>query len=140
MSRPTGSLDHCIDLPCELRAARRARHHVAGALRSRGWAEVDVERAMLAVSELVANAVVHGGSDVRLRLRLGDGLRIEVTDRRPAAAVHPRALDPRRTTGRGLQLVDHMSRAWGVARSAGSKTVWCELEPGAADTQVTATA
>lgn len=131
MNGRPGTLDDCIELPPELRAARRARHHVAGALRSRGWDEADVERAMLAVSELVSNAVVHGGSDVRLRLRLEDDLRIEVTDRRPAAAVRPRALDPGRIGGRGLQLVDHMSRAWGVARSAGAKTVWCELEPGA---------
>jgi anti-sigma regulatory factor (Ser/Thr protein kinase) len=131
MSRRTGTLDDSIDLPGELRAARRARHHVAGALRSCDWDEADVERAMLAVSELVANAVVHGGGDVRLRLRLGDDLRIEVTDRRPGAAVRPRPHDPGRVGGRGLHLVDHMSRAWGVARSAGAKTVWCELEPGA---------
>jgi anti-sigma regulatory factor (Ser/Thr protein kinase) len=129
MNGHTGTLDDCIHLPAESRAARRARHHVAGLLRSRGWDEPDVERAMLAVSELVANAVVHGRSDVHLHLRLGDGLLIEVTDREPGAAVRPWASDPGRVGGRGLQLVDHMSRAWGVARSADAKTVWCELEP-----------
>jgi serine/threonine-protein kinase RsbW len=97
MSRRTGTLDDCIDLPGELRAARRARHHVAGALRSCDWDEADVERAMLAVSELVANAVVHGGGDVRLRLRLGDDLRIEVT----AGPAPPSAPGPTTPAGSG---------------------------------------
>jgi hypothetical protein len=38
-------------------------------------------------------------------------------------------LDPPWVGGFGLRVVDRISRAWGVERHRGAKTVWCVLEP-----------
>jgi len=40
-----------------------------------------------------------------------------------------RRYDAEATTGRGIALVVHLSRAWGVDKQAGGKVVWCDLEP-----------
>ncbi|MGG8405938.1 ATP-binding protein, partial [Streptomyces sp. 12297] len=51
-------------------------------------AEADAEDVLLLVSELVANARLHGGGPSSLVLRrTAGGLRIEVTDRSPALPV-----------------------------------------------------
>jgi anti-sigma regulatory factor (Ser/Thr protein kinase) len=99
----------------------------------------------LLVSELAANAVIHGhvtGRDFRVRLLALSApaaaaltVRVEVTDTRgdrlpePAAApaTEP-AADPTRTGGRGLLLVEALADRWGCApRPDGpGKTVWAE--------------
>lgn len=81
----------------------------------------------LAVSELVTNAIRHGGDPVTLTvLPHDDGVRVEVTDGspelRPGAA--PEQLD---TGRRGLWLVDAVCRAWGWHPVDGGKCVWCQL-------------
>lgn len=78
---------------------------------------------VLAVSELVTNAIQHGKGDVGLRVRYVDTeLRIEVTDGNPVPAeIHvPRASEE---SGRGLFLVAALSWNWGVSDD-GTKT-WC---------------
>ena len=81
------------------------------------------ETIVLAVSELVTNAVEHGTGDVGLRLRCHDGeLRIEVTDGNPTPAELRLAGDDE-TSGRGLFLVAVLSREWGVSKDG--KTTWC---------------
>jgi anti-sigma regulatory factor (Ser/Thr protein kinase) len=81
--------------------------------------------AMLLVTELVSNAVVHVGCAIQLRLTLtGDRLRIEVFD---TSLALPRARDPG-AGGRGLRIVEELSDSWGVVREDGpGKTTWCEM-------------
>jgi anti-anti-sigma regulatory factor/anti-sigma regulatory factor (Ser/Thr protein kinase) len=87
-----------------------------------------VERAELLASELVTNALVHARTDVRLRLSLRDDrLHIGVHDggRRLLRLVGGGA---EAEAGRGLLLVERLSRAWGVYRPPeGGKVVWCVL-------------
>jgi anti-sigma regulatory factor (Ser/Thr protein kinase)/anti-anti-sigma regulatory factor len=94
-------------------------------------AEELVERAELLASELVTNALVHARSDVQLRLSLRDAsLHIGVHDRARRLLRLVRG-DPEAEAGRGLLLVERLSRAWGVYRPPeGGKVVWCVVAPG----------
>jgi len=86
------------------------------------------ERAELLASELVTNALIHARTDVRLRLSLRDRrLYIGAHDggRRLLRLLHG---DAEAEAGRGLLLVERLSRAWGVYRPPeGGKVVWCVL-------------
>ena len=114
---------------CDALAIRGARALVGELLTQQGWAPLDVERARLAVSELVANAVVHARSPFTLGYSVDGVLRVAVTDDDPTSDPRPQDAEPGRIGGMGLRLVADMSRSWGVERTATSKTVWCELEP-----------
>jgi anti-anti-sigma factor len=89
-----------------------------------------VERAELVASELVTNALIHARTDVGLRLSMrGERLYLGVHDggRRLLRLVGG---DPEAEAGRGLLLVERLSRAWGVYRApGGGKVVWCVLGP-----------
>ncbi|MET9499527.1 SpoIIE family protein phosphatase [Streptomyces sp. NPDC006552] len=93
---------------------------------------------VVALSELVTNAVVHAGTTVDLLCRLDPaaadgtpaGVVIEVTDHHPARAVRSRgASRPAETpeSGRGLHLVASLAHAWGITYRPGTKTVWARL-------------
>ena len=123
--------DEEIHLGADPVAVRQARHHVDAVLAGAGWAAVERERARLAVSELVTNAVVHAHSQVILRCRLGADLLIEVTDGAPGIELRPRPAVPEgRTGGMGLYLIDRLSQAWGVDHGTAAKTVWCRVAGG----------
>ncbi|MFJ3876359.1 ATP-binding protein [Streptomyces sp. NPDC090077] len=91
-------------------------------------AEEEVEDVLLLVSELVANARLHGSGPTSLVLRrAGDGLRVEVTDRsRSLPVLEPRP-HPTRPGGHGLLIVDRLARAWGAEPLDGGKRVWLEV-------------
>ncbi|MFF7211482.1 SpoIIE family protein phosphatase [Streptomyces sp. NPDC008238] len=97
-----------------------------------------VDDAVLLVSELVTNAVIHAGTTVELLCRLEgaasggreeDGLVVEVSDHHPARVVRDRAELARegRDGGRGLQLVSALSEEWGITYRRDLKTIWCRL-------------
>ncbi|MFE2755337.1 ATP-binding protein [Actinosynnema sp. NPDC059335] len=87
----------------------------------------EITDAKLVVSELVTNAYQHGEHPLHLRLRRTRGLiRVEVTDLSPHVPVVGRS-SVRVTRGRGMVLVDRLSRRWGVVRHAVGKTVWAVL-------------
>ncbi|MHB9861789.1 SpoIIE family protein phosphatase [Streptomyces sp. YIM S03343] len=98
-----------------------------------------VDDALIVVSELVTNAVVHAGTDVELLCRPdgSGGLVVEVGDHHPSRA--PRGTGPEvpygtPEYGRGLRLVATLAESWGVTYRRGAKTVWARLTPdGAAD-------
>ncbi|AZM53188.1 protein phosphatase [Streptomyces sp. WAC 01529] len=124
-----------------------ARQFVRAALAD--WCELDVpaaagltdrvaDDAVLLVSELVTNAVVHAGTAVELLCRLDeagpgeetDTLVIEVSDHHPSRAVRGEQHPPPSGTpeyGRGLQLVATLSESWGITYRTGTKTVWARL-------------
>ncbi|MFI9149605.1 SpoIIE family protein phosphatase [Streptomyces sp. NPDC053367] len=93
--------------------------------------ERQVADALVVVSELVTNAVVHAGTDVELYCRLEDGcgaLVVEVTDRHPARPPRDTPTEAHEY-GRGLRLVAGLAEAWGVTYRKGAKTVWARLTP-----------
>lgn len=109
-----------------------ARRFVEQTLSSWGADEL-AWTAMLLVTELTTNAVLHASTsyDVRLEQRGGGTIRIGVSD---GSARKPRprdyALDA--TTGRGLGLVESLAAAWGTSTRTNGKTVWADVHPDSA--------
>lgn len=91
-----------------------------------GWrCVVSHDDAVLVVSELVTNALLHGHGTPVVRLANDGGrLRIEVCDDSPLLPVSHRVT---RTSGLGLRVVEQLSAAWGASRRGRGKVVWCEL-------------
>ncbi|MGH3897708.1 MAG: ATP-binding protein [Pseudonocardiaceae bacterium] len=89
------------------------------------------ETAQFVASELVANAVEHACTDVGLTLERGrHGLRIAVRDASPVGFPGPvqRSTDPLgQVRGRGLELVESLTTAWGVDVQPDGNTVWAEM-------------
>ncbi|MFI6933018.1 SpoIIE family protein phosphatase, partial [Streptomyces sp. NPDC050287] len=89
--------------------------------------------AVVVVSELVTNAVVHAGTDVDVECRLEaetGALVVEVMDRHPSRAPRDAAVEATYETpeyGRGLRLVAALAESWGVTYRTGAKTVWARL-------------
>jgi anti-sigma regulatory factor (Ser/Thr protein kinase) len=112
---------------CEARSAGAARSWAHNVLD--GWPvrEVD-DLAILLVSEVVSNALLHAQTDVRLVLDLRDDrhLVVEAWDTGPGRPVlqSPTAWDE---SGRGLRLVEELSSSWGWTFAPGAKCVWFEL-------------
>jgi len=104
-----------------------ARHFVSAILEEEGAADAEWT-AVQVVSELATNAVVHAATSFTVTVVVDDGLlRVAVTDAKPFAAATQRHFSDYTTTGRGLRLVERMSRSWGVDTAQTSKTVWCEI-------------
>ncbi|MFG3265448.1 MULTISPECIES: SpoIIE family protein phosphatase [Streptomyces] len=109
-------------------AARHARRFTRRSLRAWGVPVDAMDAALLVVSELVTNALVHTEGPVRLDLTLvNHRLRVSVTDNSPRSPVKPTSLGWEATGGRGILLVEAMSDAWGTLPVSGGKQVWSEL-------------
>lgn len=88
--------------------------------------------AIVCLSELAANAVIHsnsrqpGGSfNVRVsRSRLGR-IRVEVTDQ---GGPWSPGVDPDSQHGRGLLIVARLAAGWGISGQEDSRTAWLELD------------
>jgi DNA-binding NarL/FixJ family response regulator len=95
----------------------------------RRWSCVDVlDIVNLLVSELVTNAVMHGGSEADVSVVLTPtALRVEVADQDETMPELRESVDAWDTSGRGLAFVESMSEAWGVRRTPSGKAIWFEV-------------
>lgn len=122
-------LSQSRELPVSRESAVIARWFVGDVLQAWAVDEDPREIAVLLTDELVANAVRHAHRTIRLTVRVtDDAVRVEVFDDSHREPRLERS-DQWSTSGRGLQLVDALSRAWGVVGADGDlgKTVWFEL-------------
>lgn len=116
-------------LPSDLTAAGVARGHIVDTCSGMPAAKVDLAR--LLVTELVANAVLHGlGTVILVAARDGAGVRVYVVDESPELPV---VLEPKSLTehGMGMRLVAALADNWGAAqREDGQpgKRVWFSLD------------
>jgi anti-sigma regulatory factor (Ser/Thr protein kinase) len=92
----------------------------------------------LVISEVITNAVRHGGDDdmlVAVTPKPGF-LCVQVTDTGDGFAPRPRAFKPDDDGGFGLFLVERLTRRWGLTREDSNTRVWFEFdfvaEPGRA--------
>ncbi|MEU8820524.1 ATP-binding protein [Actinoplanes sp. NPDC048796] len=86
-----------------------------------------VHRAALVISELVTNAVQHGGGSVRLDIEAHDTqVVLSVAD---GSSVIPRRREPDGRGGRGLTLVEACTVRWYVEDFRGGKRVRAHLLP-----------
>ncbi|WP_432498256.1 ATP-binding SpoIIE family protein phosphatase [Kineococcus auxinigenes] len=111
-------------LPSEPSSVGKARHATLRACAV--WGLGVGPQAEIVVSELVANAVLHGWGPVGLRLfDLPGALRIEVEDDSPE---QPRVVDarPDGAGGHGMRVVATLGR-WGVTPTRRGKIVWVEV-------------
>lgn len=109
-------------------AARHARRFTRRSLRGWGVADTAMDAALLVVSELVTNALVHTDGPVRLDFTLIDRrLRVAVTDASPRTPFQPTDPGWEATGGRGILLVEAVSDSWGTVPVSGGKQVWSEL-------------
>ncbi|WP_309098077.1 SpoIIE family protein phosphatase [Streptomyces sp.] len=96
------------------------------------WASPDqVDSAVLLVSELLTNVLVHTDSDALLVTEItgevGERrLRIEVTDAGDDLP-HKRRPGELASSGRGLVLIELLAHAWGVDPRGQGKSIWFEL-------------
>lgn len=112
------------DLPLGVEAPALARQFAAAVME--GLPLNDIDDALLVVSELVTNALVHGDGPRWIAVNPGDGrIRVSVADhshRPPPSAVErpPEAI--------GLRMVDRLSDEWGVDFDGAGKVMWSVLD------------
>ena len=112
-------------------AVRKARRFTEGLLET--WPEPTRNVAILLVSELATNAVLHARTPFGLTISSsGPRVRVAVTDGSHSAPVL-KDFGPDAVTGRGMRLVDTLSGRWGTEPHDEGKVVWFELEAAAAD-------
>lgn len=125
-----------MELVATADAPAQARAAVNASLRG----DPRVDAALLATSEVVTNALLHGdlGHEDVIELRLsddGDHLRVEVLNRSASAfsidevaALHSgHAADDAFVGGWGLDIVGEVSARWGVRRDGARTLVWFEV-------------
>ncbi|MET8983193.1 ATP-binding protein [Streptomyces sp. NPDC004539] len=126
-----------FDLPATAECVTEARRYVRQVLGTWHLASDSREAAALVVSELITNAVVH--TDTRtvtcVLAATGHQTLIQVEDHGTGCAVPtPQLPMPDWERGRGLMLVEAMSRHWGTVPSEngrGGRVVWATLNTAA---------
>ncbi|WP_170127132.1 ATP-binding protein [Kineococcus rhizosphaerae] len=108
-------------------SSRAARHFVADWCIAEGVIGDVVDTLLLLTAEVVTNAVLHGRSDVLLRVgRVGSRVRVSVGDENTRLPLR-RESDPDALDGRGMALVEALSDAHGVDVGTLGKTVWFDV-------------
>jgi anti-sigma regulatory factor (Ser/Thr protein kinase) len=117
-----------ISLPRDISSPAVARRQVKQFAAEHGVE--DPTLLLLVVSELVTNAVLHGAEPIEMCAWVEGGtVRVEVADSDPdisTVVTPPRASE--HIGGRGLEIVETVTRSWGAIPNDTGKIVWAELE------------
>jgi anti-sigma regulatory factor (Ser/Thr protein kinase) len=121
-----GARMQTIDLSADMTSLAAARRFVDLAVEGCGGAGYRELICVLA-SELVTNAIAHGGGAVALTVTVGDdSVTVAVADgsAKPPVLGHPAPEDEH---GHGLQLVAELATSWGYQPTGSGKVVWFTL-------------
>jgi two-component sensor histidine kinase len=134
--RAQGPVSNGSGAPLELRLAAGLNAPAAARAAVTAWLAgqltpatlMDVE---LLIGELVANSIRHADApaDALVSVRVdveADAVRLEVWDAGRGGSIARREPDLQYGGGFGLNLVEELSRRWGVSRDSGTQ-VWAEL-------------
>ncbi|MFD3822254.1 SpoIIE family protein phosphatase [Streptomyces sp. NPDC058625] len=108
-----------------------ARQHLRELLHD--WCSPDqVDSAVLLLSEVLTNVLVHTDADALLQAEVISGpegrrMHIEVTDGGPDLP-HIRTPGELASSGRGLLLIELLAHTWGVSPRGKGKSIWFELD------------
>jgi len=115
-----------VELPPDARsvsAARQQLRTLTGTVAEVDWADA----AVLAVSEVVTNAIVHTSTPIAVEAWATErGLRVEVGDQSPQLPTY-RRYAVTSGTGRGLHMLDSSVDRWGATADDAGKVVWFEI-------------
>jgi serine/threonine-protein kinase RsbW len=128
---PVGADPHTVRLRHHPTASGAARRHLTRFLSARSVPAGTIDDARLVVSELVANAVQHGRPTEHGCLSLAwvldaSHLVLTVEDGGDAPIVR-RSPDAQSTGGRGLHILDSLTRSWTVRRQDGTTMVCASI-------------
>jgi anti-sigma regulatory factor (Ser/Thr protein kinase) len=117
--------------PCHRSTPQRAREFCVGFLREvfpgNSAARDVIDGCLLVVSELGTNAVQAGSTMVGISVEVHrDHVRLAADDDGPGLP-RPVAAHASDRRGRGLAIVDSLSRAWGVQPQPHGKRVWADV-------------
>jgi anti-sigma regulatory factor (Ser/Thr protein kinase) len=121
-----------VHLPCAPPSVAFIRRALSDDLKAAGVFDHAVCDAILVISELVSNAILHAyplpGERLKVAWVVDDGwLEVAVSD--GGSATVPQAGHPTTASvsGRGLAIVAHISQNWGVRTDDVGLTVWAVL-------------
>ena len=126
-------------LPHAPASVAAARWQLGSDLREAGIVPPAIGDAVLVVSELLSNAIVHArplpGAQVQVAWALAAGsVEVAVSDGGSVTRPRPVRRPLSSIGGRGLAIVEHLSWRWGVRTSdLGTTTVWAVLPAPGAD-------
>jgi anti-sigma regulatory factor (Ser/Thr protein kinase) len=116
-----------LSLPADVTAPAVARHSIRVALDRYGVRGQVADDVLLATSELVTNALEHGGEPDRLELACSDArVRLRVFDS-GVGTPQLKTPSPQAARSRGLYLVNVLAEDWGFERCESGKYVWAEF-------------
>jgi anti-sigma regulatory factor (Ser/Thr protein kinase) len=126
------SVSGAVLLPCTPASVSVARKHVTDDLAAAGIIWGTICDAVLVVSELLSNAILHARprEDAQLLVTwLLDGAVLEVAVSDGGGPTRPRQAHPSVSSlgGRGLGIVEHLASTWGVRDDPDGQTVWAIL-------------
>lgn len=129
--QPPGTAVALHNVPPDPTAVAQARRFLRTTLQDWGIDEDTTEAAVLCLSELVTNAVIHshGGCVVRVLLEGGALTTTVRGSSTPDGAAVEVPYDPLPVHGRGLQLVEALAARWGHQLEPVGSTAWFVLEP-----------
>jgi len=119
-------------LPCAPASVSEARRRLTDELSAAGVFGQAVGDAALVVSELLSNSIQHAwplpGEQLQVAWLVDQGC-IEVAVRDGGGPTQPQQHYPAGSAlgGRGLGIVDRLSREWGIRRDDTGQTVWAVL-------------
>ena len=124
---PDDGQQAAVRVPDRLDSIPAARAFLTRLLDGWGIGDEVIDDASLLASELMSNAVKHGGGVVDLKIEAEDGLlHVGVHDNSDGAPTIKEA-GPSSPGGRGMWIVQSVAHDWGTDPDGSGKTVWFEL-------------